>query len=371
MNITFYNRCLASCSDHSKSKIRTACDKLRLRACRGELRRIIEILKSAGVVGILVLLVGCVGVVEAQQAAKVYRIGFLASGSPPDLSQPATPFESFRQGLRQLGYTEGQNILLETRYAKGAYERLPSLAADLVKLKVDIIVASGLSAVRATKNATSTIPIVMVGAMDPVAFELVASLARPGGNVTGLSDSAGRELEGKRLELLKETVPKVSRVGVVLDSASRLDPAPLKEAARALGLALILSSETATPEEFESTFATMIRERAAALYAPETPINARHQKLIIELAAKHRLPTMYGSREFVEAGGLMAYGANFADLFHHAATYVDKILKGIKPAELPVQQPLQFELVVSLAAAKRIGLTIPPAILARADKVMK
>jgi ABC-type uncharacterized transport system substrate-binding protein len=308
---------------------------------------------------------------ESQQIGKVYRIGFLASGSPPDPSQPASPFAAFRQGLRKLGYMEGQNILLEVRYAKGDHERLPSLAADLLKLKVDIIVASGLSAVRAAKNATGTIPIVMVGAMDPVGFELVASLARPGGNVTGLSDSAGRELEGKRLELLKESVPKVSRVGVVLDSASRLDPAPLKEAARALGLTLILSSETATPEEFESTFATMIRERAAALYAPETPINARHRGLIIELAAKHRLPTMYGSREFVEAGGLMAYGANFADLFHHAATYVDKILKGTKPAELPVQQPLQFELVISLMAAKRIGLTIPPGMLVRADKVIK
>jgi putative ABC transport system substrate-binding protein len=308
-------------------------------------------------------------VAEAQ--VKVYRIGFLASGFPPDPSQPAPSFAAFRQRLRELGYIEGQNILLEIRYAKGDYERLPGLAAELVKLKADIIVAAGLSAVRATKNATRTIPIVMVGTMDPVAFDLVASLARPGGNVTGLSDSTGRELEGKRLELLKETVPKVSRVGVVLDSASRLDPAPIKEAARALGLTLILSSETATPEEFESTFATLIRERVTALYAPETPINARHRGLIIDLAAKHRLPAMYGSREFVEAGGLIAYGANFADLFYHAATYVDKIIKGIKPAELPVQQPLQFELVVNLMAAKRIGLSIPPGILARADRVIK
>ncbi|HEU4343532.1 MAG TPA: ABC transporter substrate-binding protein [Candidatus Binatia bacterium] len=308
---------------------------------------------------------------EAQQAVKVYRIGFLASGFPPDPSLPASPFASFRQRLRELGYVEGQNIVLEIRYAKGDYKRLPGLAADLVKLKADIIVASGLSAVRAAKDVTRTIPIVMVGAMDPVAFELVASLARPGGNVTGLSDSTGRELEGKRLELLKETVPKISRVGVVLDSASRLDPAPIKEAARALGLTLILSSETATPEEFESTFATLIRERVTALYAPETPVNARHRGLIIDLAIKHRLPAMYGSREFVEAGGLIAYGANFADLFHHAATYVDKIMKGIKPAELPVQQPLQFELVVNLKAAKKIGLNIPPGILARADRVIK
>jgi putative ABC transport system substrate-binding protein len=284
---------------------------------------------------------------------------------------PLSPFAAFRQGLRELGYIESRNILLELRYAKGDYDRLSSLAADLIKVKVDVIVASGLSAVRAARNATDTIPIVMVGAMDPVGFELVASLARPGGNITGLSDSAGRELEGKRLELLKETVPKISRVGVVLDSASRLDPEPIKEAARTLGLTLILSSETAKPEEFESTFATMIRERAAALYAPETPVNARHRGLIISLATKHRLATMYGSREFVEAGGLMAYGANLRDLFHQAATYVDKILKGAKPAELPVQQPLQFELIINLIAAKRIGLTIPPGMLARADKVIK
>jgi putative ABC transport system substrate-binding protein len=307
---------------------------------------------------------------EPQEARKVYRIGFLAFGSPPP-SEALSPFAGFRRGLRDLGYIESRNILLELRYANGDHDRLPSLAADLIKAKVDTIVASGLSAVRAAKNATDTIPIVMVGAMDPVGFELVASLARPGGNITGISDSAGRELEGKRLELLKETVPKTSRVGVVLDSASRLDPAPIKEAARTLGLTLILSSETATPEEFESTFATMIRERAAALYAPVTPINARHQSLIIKLAAKHHLPTMYGSREFVEAGGLMAYGANLRELFHQAATYVDKILKGAKPAELPVQQPLQFELIINLIAAKRIGLTIPSGILARADKVIK
>lgn len=334
-------------------------------------RVVLRINKKALSVVLAALILAFASPAKAQQAGKIYRIGFLASGSPPDSSKAASPFTAFRQRLRELGYIEGRNILLETRYAKGNYERLPTLAADLINVKVDLIVASGLSAVRAAKNATRGIPIVMVGAMDPVAFELVASLARPGGNVTGLSDSAGRELEGKRLELLKETVPRVSRVGVVLDSASRLDPAPIKESARALGLTLILSSETATPEEFESTFAAMIREGATALYAPETPINARHQGVIIELAAKHRIPTMYGSREFVEAGGLMAYGASFTELFQHAATYVDRIFKGIKPAELPVQQPLQFELVISLKAAKRIGLTIPPGMLARADKVIK
>jgi putative ABC transport system substrate-binding protein len=309
---------------------------------------------------------------EAQRAGKVYRIGFLASGPPPPRPVPPTfPTVVFRQALAELGYVEGQNVVFEDRWAAGKTQQLSSLAAELVRLKVDIIVASGVSAVRAAKNATGTIPIVMAGAIDPVAFELVASLARPGGNVTGLSDSTGRELEGKRLELLKEAVPKISRVGVVLDSASRLDPAPIRDAARALGLTLILSSETATPEEFESAFAGMTRERADALYAPETPINVRHQNLIIELAAKNRLPVMYGSREFVEAGGLIAYGTDFADLFRRAATYVDKILKGVKPAELPVQQPLRFELVISLKAAKRIGLTIPPQVLMRADKVLK
>ena len=216
------------------------------------------------------------------------------------------------------------------------------------------------------------IPIVIAGASDPVAFGLVASLARPGGNVTGFSELTGRELEGKRLELLKETVPTASRVAVVMDSTSRRNPTPLEEAAKALGFTLLLSDEEVeTPDEFQSAFATMIREGTDALYAPETPVNVLHRSLIIKLAAKNRIPAMYGSREFVEAGGLMSYGSSFADMFRSVATYVDKILKGAKPADLPVQQPTRFELVINLKTARQIGLMIPPQLLMRADKVIK
>ena len=309
---------------------------------------------------------------QAQQATKGYRIGFLAFGPPPPEPLPVTfPFWAFRQALRDLKYLENQNLVLESRWAAGKREQLPVLAAELVRLNVDIIVASGLSAVQAAKNATRTVPIVMAGSPDPVAFELVANLARPGGNVTGLADSPGRDLEGKRLELLKETVPRMSRVAVILDSASRLDIAPTKDAAHALGLALILSPETATPTEFHNSFSLIAREGAQAVYAPETPINVRHGDLIVDLAIKYRLPTMFGSRDFVEHGGLMSYGPKFSEIFRRAAFYVDRILKGTKPADLPVEQPSVFELVINLKTAKRIGLTIPPNVLVRADGVIK
>jgi len=331
-----------------------------------------EVSKSTALSFLGALLLALSFPVEAQQVAKVYRIGFLALGPPPPEPVPATfPFWEFRQALRELKYLENQNLILESRWAAGKREQLPALAAELVRLNVDIIVASGFSAVRAAKNATRTIPIVMAGAPDPVAFELVANLARPGGNVTGLADSPGRDLEGKRLELLKETVPRMSRVAVILDSVSRLDIRPTKEAAHALGLVLILSPETATPTEFQNSFSLISRERAQAVYAPETPINVRYRDLIAELAVKHRLPTMYGSREFVEGGGLMSYGPKFSELFRRAAFYVDRILQGTKPADLPVEQPSKFELVMNLKTAKRIGLAIPPNVLARADGVIK
>jgi putative ABC transport system substrate-binding protein len=296
----------------------------------------------------------------------------LAFGSPPpNPAPPEFPFEAFRQRLQELGYIEGQNLVIERRYARGKLEMLPVFAAELVQHRVDIIVTSGASAVRAAQKATVTIPIVMAGAPDPVAFGLVASLARPGANVTGLSDSAGREIEGKRLELLKESFPRIARVAVVLDSASRVDITPAQEAARALGLSLLFSPETATPAEFTSSIALLVREGAQALYAPETPINVRHRSLIVELAAKHRLPAMYESREFVEIGGLMSYGPIFSDIFRRAAVYVDRILKGAKPAELPVEQPSKFELLINLKTAKQIGVKIPPAVLMAADKVIK
>jgi putative ABC transport system substrate-binding protein len=307
----------------------------------------------------------------APSAERRFRIGFLAFGPPPpDPIPPAFPLTAFRQGLRELGYVEGHTVILEERWAVGELARLPALAAELVQLPVDVIVASGASAVRAAMGATRSIPIVIAGAADPVAEGLVTSLARPGGNVTGLAVLTGREVEGKRLELLHAAVPTAARVAVVLDSTGRLDPTPLRDAARALGLTLLFSTETATPEEFQRTFAAMITDGADALYAPETLVNARHRHLIVELAAQHRLPAMYASRDFVEAGGLMAYGPSFTALFRRAATYVDKILKGALPADLPVEQPMSFELVINLKTAQAFGLTLPPILLFQADEVL-
>lgn len=324
---------------------------------------------SATFVALALTCAMCGPLVQAQQpAGKVPRLGFLAFGSP---SGGSSSLEEFRKGLGELGYVEGRNIAIEYKWAEGRQERLPGLANDLVRSKVDVIMTSGMSAVLAATNATKTIPIVFAGAADPVAWGLVASLSQPGGNVTGVSELAGRELEGKRLELLKEAFPKISRVAVVLDSTGRVDPSPIQTAARALGLTLLLSDETTTPDQFRSAFTTMIRENSHALYAPQTPINVRHRNLIIELATKHRMPAMYGSSEFVEAGGLMSYGAHFSDLFRRAAVYVDKILKGKKTANLPVEQPTKFELIINVHAAKKIGATIRPDVLARADKIIK
>jgi putative tryptophan/tyrosine transport system substrate-binding protein len=309
--------------------------------------------------------------VAAPPGERVSRIGFLAFGPPPpDPVPPAFPLTALREGLRELGYGKGHTVTVEERWAAGELARLPALAAELVQLPVDIIVASGASAVRAAMGATRTIPIVIAGAADPVAEGLVASLAQPGGNVTGLAVLAGRDVEGKRLELLHAAIPTATRVGVVLDSTSRLDATPVREAARALGLTLLFSAETATPDEFQSAFAAMLTNGADALYAPETPVNARHRDLIVELAARHRLPAMYASRDFVEAGGLMAYGPNFLVLFRRAAAYVDKILKGAQPADLPVEQPTHFELVINRKTAQALGLALPPTLLFLADEVM-
>ena len=326
--------------------------------------------------GLLVLLALSVvyvpPVVPSWPAERVSRIGFLAFGPPPpDPVPPAFPLTAFRHGLRELGYREGHTVILEERWAAGARDRRRTMATELLQLPVDVMVASGASAVRAAMAATQIIPIVIAGAADPVAEGLVASLAHPGGNVTGLAVLTGREVEGKRLELLKEAMPAITRVAVVLDSTSRLDPTPLREAAQALGLTLLWSAETATPEEFQSAFATLIQQGADALYAPETPVNARHRRLIVDLAAQHRLPAMYSSRDFVEVGGLMAYGPSFAALFRRAATYVDKILKGEQPANLPVEQPMHFELVLNLKTAQALSLVLPPTLLVQADEVIR
>ena len=331
-------------------------------------------MKRAAVPSILVavVLLAVAVIAEAQQPKKVPLIGYLSSFDPATDSTRAEPF---RQALRELGYIEGQNIAFEYRYAEGKLDRFPELAAELVRLKVDIIVVSGgIRTVRAPMNATKTIPIVMAGLPgDPVEAGLVESLARPGGNVTGLS-SLSRELAGKRLELLKEAVPKLARVAVLYDPAIAGSLLEMKEllpvAARGLGLTL-QSWEVRGADDFDRVFAALSKQRPDGLYVSAGPLMINNQNRIVGFALKHRIPSMYGSRERVEAGGLMSYGADLADSYRRIAYYVDKILKGAKPADLPVEQPTKFELVINLKTAKQIGLTIPPNVLARADKVIK
>jgi putative ABC transport system substrate-binding protein len=309
----------------------------------------------------------------AQQPKKVYRIGYL---SPLDPASDLARSEAIRLALRELGHIEGQNIVIEYRYAEGKRDRLPELAAELVRLKVDIIVvAGGPTPIRAAKNATKTIPIVMAGGgADPVEAGLVESLARPGGNVTGLT-LLSRELGGKRLELLKEAVPKVARVAVLYDPALPGIVREVKEdlpvAARALRLT-VRSWEVRDVDGFERVFAALNKQLPDGLYVPAAgPVVRANGKRIAGFALKSRLPSTYDNREAVEAGGLMYYGADLADSYRRVAYYVDKILKGAKPADLPVQQPTKFELVINLKTAKQIGVTIPQSMLYRADKVIK
>jgi putative ABC transport system substrate-binding protein len=306
---------------------------------------------------------------EAQQPKKVPRIGFLSSRSA---DAEKSRLAAFQQGLRGLGYEEGKNILIEQRYAEGNFDRLPELAAELVRLNVDVLVTTGTPAAHAAKDATKTIPIVIGNAGDPVGTGLVASLARPGGNITGLSVMAP-ELSANRLELLKEIVPRLSRVAVILNPANPVNPPQLKEtqAASPASGVTVVSFEVRGPEDIDGAFSTIRKERAGALIVFADPVLNTHQTRITELAAKTRLPAVYSERGYVDAGGLMSYGTNFDDLYRHAAIYVDKILKGAKPADLPVEQPTKFELVINLKAAKQIGLTIPQSVLYRADKVIK
>jgi putative ABC transport system substrate-binding protein len=280
--------------------------------------------------------------------------------------------EAFRQGLRELGYVEGENIVIEYRYADEKAERLPGLAAELVYLKVDVIVAAGTIAVRSAKNATKAIPIVMTSSGDPIATGLVVSLAQPGGNITGLSQMSP-DLSAKRLELLKEVIPSISRVAVVWNPTGPVDKLVFEEtetAAPAFRIK-VQSLEVRNPNDIDSAFAAAARERANALITFGSPLIVDHRARIVELAAKSRLPAIYEGREFADAGGLMSYGPSLPDLFRRAAAYVDKILKGAKPADLPVEQPRKFELIINLKAAKQIGLTIPQSVLYRADKVIK
>jgi putative ABC transport system substrate-binding protein len=308
---------------------------------------------------------------EAQQAAKVARIGYLAA----DRAANPQLHEAFRQGLRDLGHVDGRNVVIEYRDAEGKLERLPALAAELVALKVDVIVASGTLAALAAKQATKTIAIVFTAVPDPVGSGLVTSLARPGGNVTGFSGLAA-ELVGKRLEQLKQAVPGVSRVGVLWHPGAfgeRTEQEMLKEAevaARALGVQPQFV-EARVPADFDRAFSEMTRSRAGALTVLTSGMFFTERRRLVALAAKNRLPAVYPWREAVDAGGLMSYGANIAALYRRAATYVDKILKGAKPGDLPVEQPTKFELVINLKTAKALGLTIPQSVLGRADEVIQ
>jgi len=305
----------------------------------------------------------------AQQAAKVPRLGLLIPGSS---SAFAPRIEAFRYGLRDLGYVEGRNITMEYRFAEGKDDRLPALVAELIRLQVDIIVTDGEAAIRAAQHATTTIPIVMAVSGDPVGIGHVASLARPGGNITGLSFMQP-EVSGKRLELLQEAVPKLSHVAVLWNPDVPVSTLGFKEtqtAAHALGLQL-QSLEVRGPDEFDQAFAAMTSEHADALVVLSNPLFFEHRRQLAELAVKHRLPAIFLFREYVEAGGLMAYGANLNDMWRRAASYMDRILKGTKPADLPVEQPVKFALVINLKTAKALGVTIPPTLLFQADEVIQ
>ena len=307
--------------------------------------------------------------VRAQQPTKVPRVGFLSGGS---LSTNAARREAFLQALRELGYVDGQNIVIERRFADGKLHRLPALAAELVRLKVDVIVTVGGRGTRAAREATKTIPIVMAQVPDPVGDGFVASLARPGGNITGLS-ALGPELSGKRLDLLKETVPKLSRVAVLGTSTAPGNAQQLREVELAGGALKVKPQvlDVLDPKDIETAFRAANKGRAEGVLVLSASVFVSRQTQVLDLAQKSRLPAIYYRPDFVEAGGLMGYGVNDTDLYRRAATYVDKILKGAKTGELPVEQPKKFEFIVNLKAAKQIGLTIPPNVLARADRVIR
>ena len=327
-------------------------------------------LRKARLVGMAVLgILLANSAAEAQQAARVPRIGLLMVGTS---ASTAPLIDSFRQGLRDLGYVEGQTIGFELRYAEGKSEVLPDLAAELVRLKVNAIVVVAAPAIRAAKQATNTIPIVMAAVADPVEVDFVASLARPGGNITGVSALAVG-YSAKWPELLKEAAPKISRVAVLLNPANPTHAGYWREmqvAGRALGVTP-RSVEVRSPDEFEGAFAAMTKGRAGGLIVPPDVLTLAHRTWIVDLAAKSRLPAMYGLREFVDVGGLMAYGSSLRDIYRRAANFVDKILKGAKPGDLPVEQTSRFELVINLKTAKALGLTIPQSVLIRADQLIQ
>ncbi len=302
---------------------------------------------------------------EAQQAGKIYRIGYLTAGGSVN--------EAFRQAVRQLGYVEGQNVAIESRFAEGKLERLPDLATELARLNVDVIVTITTPAAQAAKAATATIPIVMAGSSEPVELGLIASLAWPSGNVTGVTNNPGSGFMGKWLQLLKEAAPKTSRVAHIHDRSIPADVRGFTDgqtAARALDLT-VLSVDVRGPNDFDQAFAMLTREHADALIVIPNTVNGNHTKLIVDFAAKYWLPSMFGESSAVRAEGLMSYSVNWDDLRRRAAIYVDKILKGAKPADLPIEQPTKYELVVNLKTAKALGLTIPQSVLIQADEVIQ
>ena len=306
----------------------------------------------------------------AQPARKTARLGYLSAGS--STGNPRL-VEAFREGLRELGWAEGQNLVLEYRWADGRFDRLPDLAAELVRRTVDVIVASPTPAALAAKEATGTIPIVGLSLTDPVGLGIIASLARPGGNVTGLSYSVGPSIFGKDLELLREVVPQVQRVAVLSNPAGPAQPLTIRNirvAAQALGLQLQLV-EARGPGDFDGAFAAMTREHAGAVFVVTDPAFVAHRARLTDLAIRKRLPSIFTQREDAEAGGLMSYGPRLSDLYRRAATYVDRILKGARPADLPVEEPTKFELVINLKTAKILGLTIPQSLLLRADQAIE
>jgi len=323
--------------------------------------------KKITVLALSALLLGLSVSAEAQQSKKVPRIGYVSGSGDP--KTPTPQIEAFRQGLRDLGYIEGKNILVEYRYAEGKQDRYPSLVAEIMQLKVDVLVSPAPPAILAAKQATKTIPIVMVTTEDPVAAGIVDSLARPGGNVTGLTRLT-RELSGKRLELLKEMVPGISRVGVLwTQGTTGLND--YEAAARALKIQIQSLEVRDLNPDFDGAFQAAIKARVSALITVNTAFLLRYPKQIADLAIKNRLASMYEQRQYVEAGGLVSYAASDAASFRRAAVFVDKILKGAKPADLPIEQPTKFEFIVNLKTAKQIGLTISPNMLARADRIIR
>jgi len=309
-------------------------------------------------------------VTAAQPTVKVYRIGFLVTATSTETGHL---FKALSEGLRELGYVEGRNVVFERRFAEGRQERLPALAAELVRLKADILVTGSNPVIAAVKQATATIPVVMAVSRDPVGAKFIASLARPGGNITGLANDTAPEIIGKNLALLKEAVPRISRVTYLwnpVPPGAEASKNALESAARNLGVAF-QSVEVRRHDEFESAFAAMVRERANGIVVAQDPVTLGSRSQVAVLAARSRLPAVYGVREFAEAGGLRSYGPNIADQFRRAAIYVDKILKGAKPGDLPIEQPTKFELVINLKAAKALGLTLPPSLVQRADQVIE